>query len=367
MDFSLDEQQTLILDTAADFLAERSPGAAVRAVMDSELGYDEALWRRCVEEMAWQGMHMPVDCGGLGLSFVELAIVLEQMGETLFCSPFFSTTCLAGNALLVAASPEQRRDYLAPLAAGTATAALVGLERPERIAATRDGSGWILNGDAIDAVNGHSADCLVLVTDAGMFVADADAEGISRRWTPSLDQTRRLATLRCDGVALPDAQRLARDDAADAVWSLAAIALAAEQVGGARWCLRNTVDYVAERRQFNRAIGSFQAVKHQCADMMLKVETACSAARYSACVAADFLAGGPLAGDLPAAAALAKSYCSDAFFDCAATALQLHGGMGFTWECDVHLYFKRARAAAAMLGPARWHRERLAARLLDAG
>ena len=367
MDFALDDAQTLIRDAAAGFLAERSPPSAVRAAMATELGYDEALWRRCVDEMAWHGMHMPEDCGGLGLSFVELAIVLEQMGETLLCSPFFSTTCMAGNALLAAASPDQRRDYLAPIARGDATAALAGLELPAPICASRAGERWILNGVCAGVVDGHSADWLVLVADAGMFVVDAAADGVSRLWTPSVDQTRRLAELRCDGLSVPDAQRLARDGGAERALSLSAAALAAEQVGGARWCLRNTVAYAAERRQFDRAIGSFQAVKHQCADMMLKVETACSAARYAACVAADALAGGPLAAELDTAASLAKSYCSEAFFDCAATAVQLHGGIGFTWECDVHLYFKRARAAAAMLGTASWHRERVAVALLDAG
>ncbi len=366
MDFAYTGEQALIRDTAASFLTNHSPLSAVRAAMVSERGYEPALWRRCVDEMAWQGMHLPEDCGGLGLGYVELAAVLELMGETLCCAPFFSTVCSAANALLVAGSAEQRRDYLSPLASGEATAALVGLECPEAMVAERAGKQWTLRGVAGGAVDGHSADWLVIVAGADMFVVDAGSEGIARRWTPSLDQTRHLAEIRCEGLMVPDAQRLAQPDARDTVLALAAIALAAEQVGGARWCLRRTVEYTAERRQFGRTIGSFQAVKHQCADMSLKMETACSAARYAACVAADALSGGPLADELHSASALAKAYCSDAFFDCAATALQLHGGMGFTWECDVHLYFKRARAAAAMLGPARWHRERLAAILLDA-
>ena len=385
MDFALSSEQRLIGDTAEQFLAKHSASENVRSAMASQLGHDPELWRTVVQDMGWQGVHLPEDCGGLGLGWVELAVVMEAAGRRLLCAPFFSTACLAAPLLVAAASAAQRARWLAPLAEGkTATLAFMGINgqhwdaRAANAVAHRDGDGYVLSGELGHVVDGHSAELLLVAArdDDGLlclFAVPPESTGVARRRLPTMDQTRPLAALRLSEVVVSADQRLgepgvAAERALERSLALATVALAAEQTGGASQCLEMTVAYTAERHQFSRSIASFQVVKHKCADMMLRVESMRSAAFYAACAADQALAPNAHAvaeRGLATAAAVAGSYCSEGFFHCAAEALQLHGGVGFTWEYDVHLYFKRARAAAAMLGTAAQHRERLAALAFD--
>ena len=385
MEFAFTQEQEMIRDTAASFLAEVSDSAAVRRSMATELGYDEALWSRICAEMYWQAIHIPEAYGGMGLGYVEVVAMMEQMGRYLLCSPFFSTVCLTANALLLAGDEEQKSQWLGAICEGSATATVAfngGSARwdADAITATchRDGDTYVLNGEYRYVIDGHSADLLIVAAreegssgsdGVSLFLLPADSAGVSRSWLPTMDQARRQAQVRLENVSLPAVAVLGEAGngwpALSTVLDLAAVALAAEQVGGSAQLLDMTVAYTSERVQFNRTIASFQAVKHKAADMMLSCEVARSAVYYAACVAQEALAGGDLAAELPEAASVAKSYCSDAYFAVAGDALQLFGGVGFTWEYDLHLYFKRAKSSEHLLGNGAWHRERLAALLLD--
>ena len=380
MDFALTEEQQLIRSTAADFLADLANPQAVRQAMESGAGYPPDLWPRICSEMGWQAMIIPEACGGLGLGGVELAVVMEQMGRHLLCSPFFATTCIATQVLLELADP-RHEERLAAIAAGEQTATLAFQEaggglNPESIQATaRDQDGqFLLSGVKHHVIDGHCADLILIAArepgsrgeqGISLFAVPADTPKLARRRLPAMDQSRPQAALNLDGLRLPRESLVGE-------WGLAGpglarsldrglIALAAEQTGGAAWCLEQSVSYTQGRVQFGRPIASFQAVKHKCADMMLLVESARSATFHAACVANGEVDGDLAAGQaLAQAAALARIYCSDAYFRCAGEALQLHGGVGFTWEYDVHLHFKRAHGSRVLLGDPDWHRERLA-------
>jgi alkylation response protein AidB-like acyl-CoA dehydrogenase len=368
------EDRALFRDSARGFLADNATSADVRRWMATDLGYDREIWQRVAGELGWPAVPMDEDHGGLGLGLRETALLMEEMGAALFCSPFFATVCLAAPAIRLGGSDAQKGEYLPAIAAGELTAALALTEETGRIDAAAiqaeakaDGESYILNGAKRFVVDGLSADLLIVAArtpgssgEAGvsLFAVPGDTDGVARQSLPTLDQTRRQADIRLADV------RVSRDaliGEADNGWPLIAqtldlgiTALAAEQAGGARKVLALTVDYIQERVQFGRQIGSFQAIKHRCADMMVKVESALAAANCAA-EAAD--TGD---ADFPMLAAMAKAYCSDAYFACAGESIQLHGGVGFTWEYDPHLYFKRARASAAMLGSANYHRERIA-------
>jgi len=384
MEFSFTDEQQMIRDTAAAFLAEVSTSGAVRAAMATESGFDPDLWARICNEMYWQAMHIPEQYGGMGLGYVELVATLEQMGRHLLCSPFFSTVCLGANALLLAGDEQQKTDYLGRIAAGTtATLAYTGVNGrwdAEAVEATwtREGDDYRLDGCWRYVPDGHTAELLIVAArEAGstgeqgisLFVLPADTAGVTREWLPTVDQTRKQAQLTMAAVTLPATSRLGAEGAAwpllAQVIDLAAIAVAAEQVGVAQQALDSTVAYTLERVQFNRAIASYQAVKHKAADMMVKVEAARSAAYYAACIAQQVFEGGPLGAELAEAASIAKAWCSDACFFNAGTGIQLHGGVGFTWEYDIQLYFKRAKSSETFLGNGAHHRERLARQLLD--
>ncbi|MDH4566105.1 acyl-CoA dehydrogenase [Pseudomonas sp. BN414] len=381
MEFAFSDEQEMIRESAESFLADVSDSAAVRAAMASDLGHDPALWQRVCSEMVWPAIHIPEAYGGLGLGFVELAILLEQMGRRLFCSPFFASACLATPALLLGGSEAQKAKWLPQLADGSLTGTLAyasnsrnGLDSVQANV-REEGKGFVLDGKLRQVVDGHSANLLIVAARGsegiGLFVIPADTPGISRRLVPTLDQTRKLAEVELNHVYVGADAALGASgqggELLERILQLACVALAAEQTGGAQQALDLTLAYTAERQQFGRAIASFQAIKHRAADMMLEVECARSAALYAACVAEEVLAGNgdlDVAAELPLAAALAKSRCSEAFFHCAAESIQLHGGVGFTWEYDPHLYFKRARASEALFGAPSWHRERIAVALL---
>jgi len=385
MEFAFTEEQEMIRDTAAAFLAEVSTSEAIRQAMATERGYDPELWQRICGEMYWQAIHVPEAYGGMGLGYVEVVAMMEQMGRYLLCSPFFSTVCLASNALLVAGSDEQKSQWLGKLCAEGLTATVAfngGVNRWDAQCVTasyrREGDAFLLNGDYRYVIDGHTSELLIVAAreegsqgeqGLSLFLLPADSAGVSTKWLPTMDQARKQASVCLTDVALSADALLGEAGqgwtALSEVINLASVALAAEQVGGCQQLLDMTVDYTAERVQFNRPIASFQAVKHKAADMMLQTEVARSGVYYAACVAQEALEGGELAAELPEAASVAKSYCSDAYFAIAGDALQLFGGVGFTWEYDVHLYFKRAKSSEHLLGNGAVHRERLAALLLD--
>jgi len=369
------EEQQALREQARDFLARHSGSESVRRAMESESGCDAELWKRIGSELGWTGLCIPEAYGGVGLGALELSALMEPMGEFLLCAPFFSTVCLAAQALWLGGSEAQKRARLPGIAAGEQSAALAFAEpdAPEGFEALRcsfraESGGYTLRGVKRHVVDGHSADWLIVAArredtqgEQGieLFLLPGDAPGLSRRALPTMDLTRRLAELRLDGVRVPSDARLGDAEGRGAAvlgeaLDRAAIALAAEQVGGAQRCLDLSVAYAKERVQFGRPIGSFQAIKHKCADMMLLVESARSAAWHAAEVAAQ---GGE---GLGAAASLAKAYCGDAYFRCAGDAIQIHGGVGFTWEYDPHLHFKRARSSQSLLGDSSFHRERVA-------
>lgn len=384
MDFSFSENQNLIADSAHAFLTDRSASSAVRAMMATAEGFDIALWHQITQQMGWHLTHIPEALGGLGMGYVELCILLERMGYHLLCAPFFSTVCLGVNALLVAATPEQRAATLKQTADTGKSYALAYTGQGRRWGVdsisgnyelVQDGA--MLNGTYNYVIDGHTADRLIVAArktgthaehGLALFMTDADAPGISRRWTPGMDQTRKLAEVTFDNVEIAADNILQKEagsgDYCNQILALACIALAAEQVGVAEKSMALAVAYISERKQFGRAVGSFQAMKHKAADMLMRVEAARSAVYYAACIADEFLQQAPLGKELIEAASIAKAYCCDAAFFNAGTALQMHGGAGFTWEYDIQLYFKRAKAAQVSFGDSAWHKERLAQMIL---
>lgn len=385
MDFSFTEEQQMIRDTAEAFLIEVSSSEAIRAAMASEQGFDAAVWQRISSEMYWQAIHIPEEYGGMGLGYVELVAMLEQMGRYLLCSPFYSTVCLATNALLLAGSEQHKTEYLTQICEGSLTATLAytgtngrwDAEAVEAIA-VKEGENYRLNGTLRYVPDGHTADLLIVAArvegSAGeegisLLAIPAETEGVDRKWLPTMDQTRKQAEITLRDVTVPVSAMMGSEGQAwpqlEKIIQLATVAIAAEQMGGSQQVLDSTVEYTKERVQFGRPVAGFQAVKHKAADMMLKTEVSRSAVYYAACIAEEAMKGGELATELAEAASVAKAYCSDAYFQNAGDAIQLHGGVGFTWEYDVHLYFKRAKSSEIFLGNGAYHREKVAQLLLD--
>jgi alkylation response protein AidB-like acyl-CoA dehydrogenase len=374
MEFTFSQHQQELRRSARRFLEVESSEARVRAAMASQRGYDSAVWKQLSEELAWTALTIPESYGGLGMSYLDLHPLMEEMGRTLLCSPFFSTICLGANALLVGASESLKEAHLPSIAAGERTATLAYDEKnrangPDAVQATytREGDGYVLRGAKHYVVDGDTADLVLVAARAEkskgsegvtLFAVHGGADGLRRKWTPTMDQTRRLATVELHGVWVP-AQAIVGDEArgwetCERTLDLARVALAAEQVGSAEMCLDMSVEYAKVRKQFGRVIGSFQAIKHKCADMLMMIESARSAAFYASALATE---GEP---DLREAASSAKAVCSDTSFHCAAENIQIHGGIGFTWEHPAHLYFKRAKATEVLLGDPPFHRERVA-------
>jgi len=373
VDFAFTAEQRELREMARAFLAERSDSQQVRAAMESAPGFDPQTWKRIGAELGWPAAAIPESYGGAGMGAVELCVLMEAMGEALLCAPFFASACLAATTLLACGSEAQKRAHLPGIASGECIAALGFSQDCGRWDADgvqlrfrRDSGGAILSG-ALRCVDGHCADLLLLAARAegsrgaegiALFAVPAHAKGLTRERLPTMDATRCLAALRLDEVRVPADARLGEGEPAwpglQRALQRASVALAAEQVGGAARCLELAVAHARQRVQFGKPIGAFQALKHKMADMMVQVESARSATYYAACVADDD------ADALPAASAMAKAAASDAYTFCAAQALQIFGGIGFTWEYDLHLYFKRARSSAVLLGDSAWHRERLA-------
>jgi alkylation response protein AidB-like acyl-CoA dehydrogenase len=351
-----------------EFLAAKSGEQQVRRLMESEGGYDDTVWRQMTEQLGLQSLALPTEHGGDGYGFVELRVVLEEMGRTLLPSPFLSTVVLAGSALMASGDAAAQAAHLPGIAGGKTTATLAvaeadGAWRTDGLAteAVRTDAGWRLHGEKCFVLDGATADLLLVVARTaagpGLFAVTGDA-GLTRTPLRTLDPTRRLARLTfTDTPAVPVGQTGSAGPIVDRVLDLATAALAAEQVGGARACLEASVAYARERVQFGRPIGSFQAVKHRCADMFTRVQLADAAAAEAANAIAG-VEGAPPAG---VAAAVAHVVCSEAFMFVAAENIQVHGGIGFTWEHPAHLYFRRAKSSQLLFGgPAVYHE-----RLLD--
>jgi alkylation response protein AidB-like acyl-CoA dehydrogenase len=369
VNFAFSEEQEELRRAVRRFLDDKSPEIEVRRLMDTTEGYDPAVWTQMAEQLGLQGLAIPEQFGGAGYSYVELIVVLEEMGRALLCAPYFSSVALAANLLLVSGDDGAKKEYLPGIANGTtiATVALAeasGRWDEEGVTITAAGSGedWTVTGEKLYVLDGHIADLILVAarTGAGVSVlaVERGASGLTSTPLSTMDQTRKQARLNFESSPArligTDGQGWA---AISRMLDLAVVALAAEQVGGAQRVLEMAVEYAKVRVQFGRPIGSFQAIKHKCADMLLEVESAKSAAYYAGWAAAED------SDELPVVASLAKSYCSEAYFHATAENIQIHGGIGFTWEHPAHLYFKRAKSSELLFGDPSYHRELLAQRI----
>ena len=369
MNFAFSEEQEELRRSVHRFLEDKSPMIEVRRLMETTDGFDPSVWKQMAEQLGLQAIAIPEQYGGAGFGYVELTVIFEEMGAALLCAPYFSTVALAANALLSSGDEGAKKDYLPGIASGETIATLAFTEDSGRwdldgitLGATGKGDQWTLDGEKMFVVDGHLATLLLVAARTGkgvsLFAVEPDATGVTRTPLATMDQTRKQARV---GFSSTPARLVGEEGAAAPALSrtldLAAVALAAEQVGGAQRCLDMAVEYAKTRIQFGRPIGSFQAIKHKCADMLLEVESSKSAAYYAGWAAAED------SEEVPVVASLAKSYCSEAYFHAAAENIQIHGGIGFTWEHDAHLYFKRAKSSELLLGDPSYHRELLAQRI----
>lgn len=372
MDFDLSKPQKLLKDSARDFLARECKPERVRALVETDTAHDDKLWH-AIADQGWTGLIIPEEYGGLGLSLVEMAVVAEEMGRACLPGAFLST--LTAAALIErAGSAEQRAKYLEPIAAGELKATLAFLEEGAswdvdslKLDATRGGSQFSVTGKKLFVPDAGTADLLICVARDGEGLAllplEREAEGVTIKPMPSMDGTRKLYEVSFEGVSLKEADALGADGdargALNGALEVATVMLCAEMVGGMQWILDATVEYAKTRQQFGRPIGSFQAVQHQCADMLLMTESARSAVYYAAWALTE---GEPEASG---AVSIAKAYCSDAYREVGNRGVQVHGGIGFTWEHDLQLYYKRSKSSETLFGDATFHRERIARLIVD--
>lgn len=363
-----DEQEDL-RKAVRRFMEDKSPETEVRRLMDGEQGYDPVVWTRMARELGLQGLGIPEEYGGSGSSFVEVMVVMEEMGRALLCAPYFSSVIFAANLLLSCGDDAVNSEFLPGIASGTTIATVALVEASGRwdeegigLVASRAGDAWTLSGQKPYVLDGHTADLVLVVarTNAGIsvFAVNKGAPGLAAMPLVTMDQTRKQARLNFESTParLVGAEGEGWEAVSKAL-NLAAVALAAEQVGGAQKVLEMAVDYAKIRVQFGREIGSFQAIKHKCADMLVGVESAKSAAYYAGFAAAE------RSIELPTVAHLAKAYCSEVYLQVTAENIQVHGGIGFTWAHPAHLYFKRAKSSELLFGDPNYHREILAQRI----
>lgn len=349
----------------------------VRRLMEDETGHSPELWQQ-MAQLGWQGLILPEEYGGAGFDFVDLIVLLEEMGRVVLPGPFLSTAVYAAVTLLDAGTDEQKRRWLPGIASGRSLATVAHMEPNGRwdadgieATATQDGGSYRIDGTKLFVPDGHVADLLIVAArtpgstrsdGVTLFCVERDAPGLSVTPLQSMDQTRRLAEVKLDGVVVDGGARLGELGAGwrtlERLSDRAKVALCAEMCGGAQRVLDMSVEYAKVREQFGKPIGSFQAIQHKCADMMVQVESAKSATYYAAwAVAGDV-------DDAPLAAAMAKAYCSDAYRVVAGEGIQIHGGIGFTWEHDMHIYFKRAKSSEVSFGDGAWNRELVAQQIL---
>jgi len=370
MKFIFSNEQEQFRTILRRFLSEKFPATEVRRLMATEQGWERETWKQINSDLGLSAVHIPEAYGGQGFGFVELSIVMEETGRALLCGPLFSSVVLAANAILNAATEDQKQTMLPGIASGETVATLAFTEDDGvwdssgvAMTATQQGGGYRLDGVKSFVLDGHTADLIVVLArrpgssgDEGLsfFTVRGDAPGLERRLLGSVDATRKLARLTFQSVR---AEPLGEIGAAAVPFARtldqAAVCLANEMVGGAERLRQSALDYVMMRMQFGRPIASFQAIKHKCADMLVEVELAKSAAYYAAESAAENDA------ELPAIASLAKACAADAYIQTARETIQLHGGIGFTWDNDTHLWFKRAKSSEVFLGTPAYHRELL--------
>jgi alkylation response protein AidB-like acyl-CoA dehydrogenase len=374
MNFDFNEEQRLLRKTARDFLAEQAPMARVRELLDDELGYAPELWRR-IAELGWTGLMFPEAVGGAGLGYVDLLPVLEELGRALTPVPLLPTL-IAGCAILEAGDEAQRSDPLRRICTGCAVATLAlaeedGSSEPEalRLEAREVAGGFELTGTKCFVPDAHAADLLVVAARAAggepglrLVLVPRDAEGLCVTPMRTIDPLRRLFEVRFDGVRVAgDALLGGGRDAGPALrksLDRALVMICAEMLGGAEKCLDDAVAYARQRVQFGRPIGANQIIQHRCADMLFAIESARALVHYAAWAAAED------GDDAPLTAAMAKAQAGDAYRLASAQNVQIHGGLGFSWEIDCHLHYKRARSDEMWLGDASTQRERVA-RMLD--
>jgi alkylation response protein AidB-like acyl-CoA dehydrogenase len=373
MDFDLSETQKLFKRSARELFAQECPPALVREMIEKGEPYSEGLWTKLVEQ-GWTGLIFPEEVGGMGLSTVELAVAFEEMGRALVPGAFLSTVPLAGSLIDRAGSDAHREKYLQAIADGTAKATVALLEESARwdaeavkLAAADAQDGLKLNGTKLFVSDAAAADFLIVVARAGseivLALVERGAAGLTVKPMASIDGTRNLYEVGFEDVAVAAANVLARGDRAREAlgyaMDVATLALSAEMVGGMQWALDTTVEYAKTRKQFGKPIGQFQAVQHHCANMLLMTESARSAVYYAAWVMGNDTESAPVA------ISIAKAYASDAYREVGNLAIQVHGGIGFTWDENLHFYYKRAKASELMFGDATYHRERIAKLVID--
>lgn len=359
MEFGLTGGQQLLKDNVRKFFAGECPMNEVRRIMETDTAYDAALWAKMTDQ-GYAGIIFAEQYGGVGLGKVEFILLMEEAGRALLPGPLFSTVALAGMLINAVAAPEQKKKYLAPICAGEARSTVAILETS---ASWNSGDVHIasvsgkLTGEKLFVPDAIVADFIIVVARDGIFVVDAKAPGLSIQRMEAMDLTRKVYSMRFNGTP---AERLGDNTGLARALDIAATALVAEMVGGMQRTLDLTVEYAKTRKQFGKPIGIFQAVQHQCADMYLETESARSAAYYAAWALEEN------APDAAVAVSIAKMYASDAARTVGNRGIQVHGGMGFTWENDLHLYYRRAKASETSLGDSTYHRERIARLVIDA-
>ena len=368
--FSFSPEQEEFRTAVRRFLADRSPTKEVRRLMATDAGWERNGWQALNSELGLCAVRIPEAMGGHGFGFGEHCIVLEEMGRALLCAPYFASTVLGAGAILNGASAAQQQSLLPAIASGDTVATLAATEDNGRwdaagtaLTATKAGGAYRLHGHKSFVLDGHTADLIVVLARApgssgesglSLFTVRGDAVGLARRSLASMDQTRKLARLVFDNV---EAELLGDEGAGAAPFARtmveAAVCLSSEMVGGAARLREDALAYAMMRMQFGRPIASFQSMKHKQADMLLEVELAKSAAHFAAAALDEGDA------DVIATASLAKACASDTYLQTAIHAIQIHGGIGFTWENDTHLWFKRAKASEVLFGDAHLHREQM--------
>jgi alkylation response protein AidB-like acyl-CoA dehydrogenase len=372
MDFELNETQKLFKDSARELFAAECPPTRVRQMIEEGEPYSDSLWQKLVDQ-GWTGLILAEEHGGTGLGLVELAVAFEEMGRALVPGGFLSTVALAGPLIEGACSTSYRADLLQRISEGKTRATVALLEEsaswdPAAVKLqAASGDAVKLNGRKLFVSDAGSADLIItavrLGSDLALAFVDARSRGVSIKPMPGLDCTRLLYEVNFDNVPVAaddvvsdgNRARAALEHALD----VAALAVSAEMVGGMQWILETTVEYAKTRKQFGKPIGQFQAVQHHCANMLLMTESARSAVYYAA------WAMGNQPAEAPASISLAKAYASDAYRETGNLGIQVHGGIGFTWDENLHFYYKRAKASELLFGDANYHRERLARLVID--
>jgi alkylation response protein AidB-like acyl-CoA dehydrogenase len=379
MDIGFSEEQELLRDTARKFLDAECTTKFVREMMATEAAVTDAFWHRLAEN-GWLGITYAEDDGGAGLGLLDLVVLMEEVGRAVMPGPYPATVLLGGAAIAEAGSAEQRREWLPRIASGDAKATLAVTEPNARwdaagvtMRARESGTGSVLSGAKMFVPDAHLADVLVVAARSrdgstmedgvSLFLVPKDAAGLTIRLLPSIDETRKVCEVRLDNVSVPGSALLGELHRGWAplarVIDKAAVALSAEMCGAAQRVLDMTVEYAKLRVAFGKPIGTYQGVKHKCADMLVEIENAKSLTYYAAWAVDE---GDP---EAETAVSMAKAAASDAGRKVCAAGIQLHGGIGMTWEYDLHLYLKRAKADEVAFGDATWHRERIA-RLMGA-